>query len=129
VGGTGTQKGLKLRDWQFWNRFGPRGLPPRVFPLKWECAKKDFLAHFRRIGFGSGFSAALLVGGPRYHPHRLCELVGGLSQRLVLNRCTTTRVSSGSFRFSFVKKEEKSYGMTSRSPSLTAVACSWPREL
>jgi hypothetical protein len=62
----------------------PRRLTPRVFPLKWECAKKDFLAHLRRIGFGGGLGATLLVGGVRYHSHRVRELVGGLSQRLVL---------------------------------------------
>jgi len=63
----------------------PRRLPPRVFPLKWECAKKGLLAHLQRIGLGGGFGAALLVGGVRHHSRRLCELVGGLSQRLVLS--------------------------------------------
>jgi len=61
-------------------------LPARVFPLEWECAEKGFLAHLQRIGLGGGFGAALLVGGIRHHSRRLCELVGGLSQRLVLKR-------------------------------------------
>ena len=67
-----------------------RPFPPRVFPLKWECAKKGFLAHLQRIGLGGGFGAALLVGGVRHHSRCLCELVGGLSQRLVLSRCAPT---------------------------------------
>jgi hypothetical protein len=107
----------------------PRWLPPRAFPLKWEYAKKGFLAYFQRIGLGGGFDAALLVGGVRHHSRRLCELVGGLSQRLVLSGRAPAFAITGVSLFGQVSQKKKCYGMTSRSPSLTAVACSSPREL
>jgi hypothetical protein len=86
MGRTRTQDRLRQQGLAIVESLRPRQLPQRVFPLKWECAKKGFLAHLQRIGLGGGLGAALLVGGVRHHSHRLCELVGGLPQRLVLKR-------------------------------------------
>ena len=83
----------------------PRRLPPRVFPLKWEYAKKGFLAYLQRIGLGGGFGAALLVGGVRHHSRRLSELVGGLSQRLVLKRPRTRVRNNGLSLFGQVSQK------------------------
>jgi hypothetical protein len=79
MGRTRTQDRLRQQGLAIVESLRPRQLPPRVFPLKWECAKKDFLAYLQRIGLGGGLGAALLVGGVRHHSHRLSELVGGLS--------------------------------------------------
>jgi hypothetical protein len=62
------------------------------------------LAHLQWIGIGGGLGAALLVGGVCHHSHRLCELVGGLSQRLVLNSRAATHIMSGQLEFGFAKK-------------------------
>ncbi len=43
-----------------------RRAPGLGFQLKYNCAEKDFLAHFRWPGCGGGLSAALLVG-------RICD--------------------------------------------------------
>jgi hypothetical protein len=83
--GATSEKGLlSFRDLQLWNRFGGEGGFRMYSRLKCECAEEDFLAHLCRIGLGGGLGAALLVGGVCHHSDRLRELVGGLSQRLVL---------------------------------------------
>src|SRR5580704_16918779 len=126
MGRTRTQHRLRRQGLAIVESLRPRRLAPRTFPLKWECAKKDFLAHLQRTGLGGGSSSALLVGGVCHYSHRLCELVGGLSQRLVLSgRPPAFAVPGWSARLS--KKQKICYGMTSRSPSLTEVACSCPR--
>lgn len=58
------------------------------------------MAYLQWIGLGGGLGAALLVGGVRHHSHRLCELVGGLSQRLVLSGRAPTLVRPYSAEFS-----------------------------
>ena len=63
----------------------PRRLPWHLFRVESNCAEKNILAHFQRIRFGGGFGAAVLVGRLFDHSDRLCELVGGLPQRLVLS--------------------------------------------
>src|SRR5580698_2356298 len=113
MGRTRTQdRPRKLRDWRLWNRFGRGGLPARVFPLKWECAKKGFLAHLQRIGPSGGLGAALLVGGVRHHSHRLCELVGGLSKRLVLKRPRTHVCNNRLALFGQVSQKRNAREMT-----------------
>jgi hypothetical protein len=57
----------------------------RQLQLKWDCAEEDFLAYIQRIGAGGGSSSALPVGPLGHDSHRVCELVGGLSKRLVLS--------------------------------------------
>ena len=46
---------------------------------------KDVLAHVHRFGPRSRFRSADVVGTGRNHSNLRLELVGGLSQRLVLN--------------------------------------------
>ena len=65
------------------------------------------MAHLQRIGIGGGLGAALLVGRVCHYSRCLCELVGGLSQRLVLNGCAATRIMSGLLAFGFVKKRKE----------------------
>jgi hypothetical protein len=64
---------------------GRRRIVRRGLGLESECAEEDFLADVRGIGVGGGPGAALLVGRVCHDSDRVCKLVGGLSQRLVLN--------------------------------------------
>jgi hypothetical protein len=52
--------------------------------LQWWNAEEDVLDHFRCIRIGRGSGVAVLVGDGRDHSSWLSELVGSLSQRLVL---------------------------------------------
>jgi hypothetical protein len=47
-------------------------------------AAKGFLDHVDFIGFGGGYRFAVLVGNRGDHSAGRSELVGGVSQRLVL---------------------------------------------
>jgi hypothetical protein len=49
-------------------------------------AAKGLLDHVDGIGFASGYRFAVLVGSRGNHPARRVELVGGISERLVLAR-------------------------------------------
>ena len=59
----------------------PAALP---FLLKWRNAAKDILDDLDSIGFDCGSGVAILVGHGGEHSIGRIELVGGLSQRLVL---------------------------------------------
>jgi hypothetical protein len=52
--------------------------------LKWIDAAKSLLDHVDCIGFAGGYCFAVLVGNCGDHSTRRSELVGGVSQRLVL---------------------------------------------
>ena len=56
--------------------------------------KEDFLDHIYATRIGSRFHAATLVGARSNHPMCL-QLVGRLSQRLVLSGISGARVSRG----------------------------------
>lgn len=84
------------------------GLPKRslfsagyqeVESVLWRSGTKDLLDHIHYFGSGGRFRSAAVVGTGCDHPHLLLELVGGLSQRLVLVSAATRRfylvVSSG----------------------------------
>jgi len=55
-----------------------------LFGLKWKDAAKGLLDHVDCIGFAGGYRFAVLVGNCGDHPSGRIELVGGVSQRLVL---------------------------------------------
>jgi len=52
--------------------------------LKWMNAAKGLLDHVDCIGFAGGYCFAVLVGNRGDHSTGRSELVGGVSQRLVL---------------------------------------------
>ncbi len=58
--------------------------------LELMCGEEDFLDRVRRAWADSRFCVSHLVGFDRNHPDSVRELVGRLSQRLVLNFNTVT---------------------------------------
>ena len=68
-----------------------------LFGLKWMDAAKGLLDHVDCIGIGGGYRFAILVGNCGYHSIGGSELVGGVSQRLVLARIQEKKVMA-SFR-------------------------------
>lgn len=63
--------------------------------LEWSNAEEDFLAHVCGARGHSGHFVAVLVGAGCNNPYCLGQLVGGLSQRLVLSLRETVRATSG----------------------------------
>ena len=61
-----------------------------LFGLKWMDAAKSLLDHLDCIGFAGGYRAAILVGNCGDRSAGRSELVGGVSQRLVLGSCIRT---------------------------------------
>ena len=68
-----------------------------VKSVGWSSGTKDLLDHIHDPGPGSRFRSAGVVGAWRNHPDLLRELVGGLSERLVLANAATPllRFNSG----------------------------------
>lgn len=60
-----------------------------VESVGWSCGTKNLLDHIHNLGSGGRFRSAAVVGAGRNHPDLLRELVGGLSQRLVLANAAT----------------------------------------
>jgi hypothetical protein len=53
--------------------------------IEYLRAEKSILGGIYRAGIGGGFRAAIAVERDRHDTDRVCELVGGVPQRLVLS--------------------------------------------